>query len=170
MGSEMCIRDRSYTSAWPRHHRREGSHSSGSYRNNGAHHEESPHPPSSRPIENNVCYSITEGLQPSIALRVSSNLLTTQHHDRHRLHPHSLIPPPLRPAVVTNHHHNIARHPHATEVQRSMPPSRNVARQHRHLVTTQLKPNHQLVTSFNDTRRRLHPSRQHLDVDVFWYC
>ena len=34
--------------------------------------EESTHPPSSRPIENNVCYSITEGLQPSIALRAVS--------------------------------------------------------------------------------------------------
>lgn len=68
--------------------------------------EESTHPPSSRPIENNVCYSITEGLQPSIALRVSSILLTTQHYDRHRRHPHSIIPSPLRPAVVTNHHHN----------------------------------------------------------------
>jgi len=64
--------------------------------------EESLHPLYSRSIENNVCYSITEGLQPSIASRVSSILLTTQHHDRHRRHPHSLIPPLLRPAVVTN--------------------------------------------------------------------
>jgi len=65
---------------------------------------------------------------------------------------------PSSPTIITIG----ARHPHATEVQRSMPPSRNVARQHRHLVTTQ-PPNHQLVTSFNDTRRRLHPSRQHLE-------
>ena len=55
-----------------------------------------------------------------------------------------------------------ARHPHATQVQRSMSPCRNVARQHRHLVTIQ-PPNHQFITSFNDTRRRLHPSRQHLE-------
>jgi len=68
--------------------------------------EESPHPHSSRPIENNVCYSITEGLQPSIASRVSTILLKMQHHDRHRRHPHSLIPPLLRPAVVINNHHN----------------------------------------------------------------
>jgi len=55
-----------------------------------------------------------------------------------------------------------ARHPLAAEVYRSMPPSRNVARQHRHIVTTH-PPKHQLITPFNDTRRRLHPSRQHLE-------
>ena len=55
-----------------------------------------------------------------------------------------------------------ARHPLATEVQRSTSPRRNVARQHRHLVTTH-PPNHQLITPFNNTRRRLHPSRQHLE-------
>ena len=55
-----------------------------------------------------------------------------------------------------------ARHPLAAEVYRSMPPSRNVARQHRHIVTTH-PPKHQLITPFNDTRRRLHPSRQYLE-------
>ena len=65
---------------------------------------------------------------------------------------------PSSPTIITIG----ARHPHATEVQRSMSPRRNVARQHRHLVTTQ-PPNHQLVTSFNDTGRRLHPSRQRLE-------
>jgi len=55
-----------------------------------------------------------------------------------------------------------ARHPLAAEVQRSTRPRRNVARQHRHIVTTH-PPIHQLITSFNDTRRRLHPSRQHLE-------
>jgi len=70
---------------------------------------------------------------------------------------------PSSPTIITIG----ARHPHATEVQRSMSPCRNVARQHRHLVTTQ-PPNHQLVTSFNDTRRRLHLSRQHLEPHL--YC
>ena len=94
----------SYTSAWLRRHRREGRHSSGSS-------SEQRSAPVRRvfihslhvQLRKNVCYSITEGLQPSIASRVSSILLTTQHHDRHRRHLHSLIPPLLRPATdVTN--------------------------------------------------------------------
>ena len=55
-----------------------------------------------------------------------------------------------------------ARHLLATEVQRSTSPRRNVARQHRHIVSTH-PSNHQLITSYNDTRRRLHPSRRHLE-------
>jgi len=70
---------------------------------------------------------------------------------------------PSSPTIITIG----ARHPHATQVQRSTSPRRNVARQHRHLVTT-YPSNHQFVISFNDTRRRLHLSRQHLEPHL--YC
>jgi len=70
---------------------------------------------------------------------------------------------PSSPTIITIG----ARHPLATKVQRSTSPRRNVARQHRHIVTTQ-PPNHQFITSFNDTRRRLHSSRQHLEPRL--YC
>ena len=64
---------------------------------------------------------------------------------------------PSSPTIITIG----ARHPLATEVQRSMSPRRNVARQHRHLVTT----HHQIT---NSSRHSTIPGDVYIQVVIIW--